>query len=249
MMSGTRGVVLAIAAALFAGLMTGVGMAQDKGWKPTERWYTWSMKDKPMGYYHVTLSKTDQADAPILLKSEFVLKHKGKNMSLTMEQHCRADAWLTPMRIVSRGEGNDEFKTFDAKVTWQEKPGESDGALHTGKFTIATLPAHTVTDFAIFEIVRSFPPAQAETLAFNSLEASELNPKKNHRLAWKADEELTISGEKKKLRRYEQSGDGIHPISYWLDDKGELVRVLVDEEKEYLLSTEAHARQAMESAQ
>jgi hypothetical protein len=45
-----------------------------------------------------------------------------------------------------------------------------------------------------------------------------------------------------KLHKFEESGEGINPIQYWVNDERELVRVVMDGRKEFLLTTEEKAK-------
>jgi len=237
---------LALAAAPLAFLLgTGLAGEADPG---GERWYVWRLRNQPCGYFHVVRKATQERDAPVLLEHDFVVLYRGRRLSLHMRTWCRDDACLTPVRIASKGEGDDELGTFEAAVAWDAAGG---GLLKTqvGQRKVELrLPERTVTDFALFEIVARLPFKEGEAFEFNSLEASELNLKPNHRIAYLGQEEVTLGGESRKLHKFEQTGQGIRPARYWVSGRHELVRILMDDRKEFLLASREEALEAAEQA-
>jgi len=124
--------------------------------KPIERWYTWSLRGQPCGYLHVTRKSSGDNDMPILLTHRLVITHRGRRLTLAMQTWCKSDPCLTPVRIVSKGEGDDELATFDATITWADGGGTLRTEVNGRKREIA-LPLRTITDLALFDVVQTLP--------------------------------------------------------------------------------------------
>lgn len=238
-------VLCAAAALVFAADVTRPGA--------TESWFLYSVRGKPVGYLHATRSVSDMKLAPVLLEHEFAFDARGKRLSLKMETWCADDECLSAVKIVSKGEGDDEFGTFTATV---ERAGEGPvaGTLKVEEgdragFTLK-IPERTVTDFALFEIVKTLPFDGDKPFDFNSLEASELNLKRDRRLRYVGEEELTVAGKKTTLRKFEHTAAGGRVVTaFWLNDKHEIIRALIDDRKEFLLTTRDKALAALEPEQ
>ena len=228
--------VIVVSAAVFA------APKDDK--TTTDDWYLWSLKGQPAGYFHAVRKASGDKAAPVLLVHEFVLNWRGKRMSLKMQTLCRDDDCFTPVKIVSEGEGDDEFQSFVATIRWTRDP-DAPGKLTTtvnGRRVEIELPRRTVTWFALFEIVRRLPFDGEKVFEFHSLEAEELNLKRDHKLTYVGTEELEISGKKTMLHKFEHTGRGSKPAQYWVNEDRQLVRVLVDGRKEFLLTTQEQAK-------
>jgi hypothetical protein len=245
-MRGTgRRLALGVALVVASGLAL-AGEERKEGKVFTDRWYAWSYGGDPSGCFHVIQKESGEEGAPVLLVHEFVAARRGKRLALTMQTFSKDDAYFSPVKIISQGEGDDELKSFTALIERQGPEGSSAGKLVAtvkgGKKAELAIPEHTVTDFALFEVVRRLPFDKEKAFEFNSLEASELNLKKNHKLSYLGQDELTVGDQVMKLHKFEESGEGINPIQYWVNDERELVRVVMDGRKEFLLTTEEKAK-------
>ena len=235
---------LAVAALM---MLEGAGWAQTNAKPGTDEWYKWSSlrSKEATGYFHMAKGASPDKATPVVFTHEFVLSYQGKLMSLKMQTWSRNDEWFTPVRIMSEGQGNDEFGTFEARIDWPVGDAKGAGRLRamigTRKIEFE-MPARTSTAFSIFEIVKGRPFDAEKVFEFNSLEAEELNLKKDHKLTYVGPEELEVSGEKVKLHKFEQTEGGRTPVQYWVNEGHELVRVLMDGSKEFLLTTEEKAK-------
>jgi hypothetical protein len=231
-------------AALFSWAALAQEAAESKA--SLDAWYLWSLSGKPCGYFHAVKKSSEQDTAPVLFVHDFRINAKGQRICLRMQTFCKDDPYFTPVRIVSGGEG-EEATNMDATI---ERPAEgpSAGKLKTtlrGRNIEIDVPEHTVTDFALFEIVRTLPFDKEKVFEFNSLEASELNLKRDHKVVYVGRDELDIEGRKQALHKFEQSGKGIRPCYYWVNEDRQLVRVLMDGRKEFLLTTKEKATAAL----
>ena len=211
----------------------------------SDQWYAWSNRGRPCGYAHLLRKASGDKQAPVLLITVFEAQAPKRHVSLKMQTFCRDDAYLTPVRIVSEGEGDDELGTFDATIDWSDG---KEGLLRTelrGEAVERRLPEHTVTDFALFEIVRRLPFTPGVVFEFHAFEACELLLKRNHKITCLGTEELTLGGRSAQFHKFEQTGDGIRAIQYWVDDEHNLVRVVMDGRKEWRLATMEEALAAL----
>ena len=249
-MLSSRQFLAVISVVLVSMVSTSVFAAETDN-RTTDDWYQWSLKGQPAGYFHAVRKASGEKEAPVLLMHKFVVNWHGKRLSLLTVTRCRDDAWLTPVRIGSKGEGDDEFMTYTGGIAWPPDPDAP------GKLTVDVagdqlrrikldLPRKTVTDFALFDIVRRLPFDKEKVFEFNCLEASELNLKKGHRLTYVGTEELELGGKKALLHKFEHSTDGRIVSVYWVNEDRQLVRLVMDERKEFLLTTEQKAKAALE---
>ena len=203
--------------------------------KVENRWYTWSDGRDAKGYFHIRKTIDPKRKDEVLLTMEFIANWRGKIVSLNLEETCKNDPYLTLQRIVSLGQGEDEFSDFDATIRW---PEQGHGELVTTKKKRQIklgLPRGTVGFLALFELVQGLPFKEEEVFSFHSLEESELNLKKDHKLTYKGKQRITIGEEPAELHLFEQTGKSISPCLYWLNDEHQLVRVLMDGDKEFVV--------------
>jgi len=234
-----------LTAAACAMLFAGAAVAADEDEElVTDSWYLYrSTRHDVTGYIHLTRRDTDDEHTPVVLIADQRFVFRGRPLSLEMTLLCRDNAHLSPVRIVCRGSGGDEFGTFSAVV--------EDGVLKAeiGKRKIEReMPDGTATFLGLLEIVRRRPFDDEEPFEFHCLEASELNLKMDHRLDYVGEEELSIDGRKQSLHKFKHTGAGSNPAYYWVSEQRELVRVLLDDCKELSLTTEEKAKQALNKA-
>ena len=230
--------------------MSFVTFAVDDAKPVTDRWYRWSLRGEPAGWFHagcfhVVQKETGDKDAPVLLEHEFVVNWKGKHISLAMQTTCLDDEYLSPVKIVSKGEGDEEMKSFTATI---ERKKDGTGKLKAvvgGRGVEMDIPAKTVEGFAVFEIVRKLPFERKKPFEFTMLEGTELNLKPGHEIVYDGQGEIAIDGEKKMLHRFDHTQRGRVRTQFWVDEKHELIRVVMDGHKEYVLTTEEKAKAAL----
>lgn len=141
--------------------------------KYTFRWTTPGTKEQA-GAGTMVL-RTEVKDDAVVLHDDTRFTHRGKNLSLSMSHHCRHDSFLSPSRIESKGEGDDELGTFVAIVEQGKAKVTSDG-----KERIINVPEDTVSFSAMLRIVTLLPIRKGIRISFNHwLESSELHLKKS----------------------------------------------------------------------
>ncbi len=83
-------------------------------------------------------------------------------------------------------------------------------------------PEAWTSNWSLFDAVQRRPIDRAEPLAFTMLEELSL-PKPDQRLAYREATELELGGRLVRLHCFEQTGVGILPYQYWLDDQHRLL--------------------------
>lgn len=92
----------------------------------------------------------------------------------------------------------------------------------------------TVVDWNLFPILTTLDYSKKGIiLKFNSMEISELNYKENHYLEYLSDETILIDGKKIKARKITHNGDGIGESTYWVDFDNNLIKISIDNYKNY----------------
>ncbi|MFH1731203.1 MAG: biopolymer transporter ExbD [Planctomycetota bacterium] len=202
-------------------------------------WYKYTGRRGMTGHFHVAKRHTGQELAPVEFVHDFVVNVKDKLLSLHLVTLCKDDAFYTPVKITSKGEGDDEFGNFTADIDWRKTDDGTVGTLTTAingrKLTLA-LPERTITGFGLFEVVKQRPFKKDDVLKFHSLEASELNLKKDNTLTYVGEEEITLQGKAFKTHKFEQKQGDRLVTEFWLNEKRQLIRVLIDGDKEMVLT-------------
>jgi len=214
-----------------------------------EHWYKWTGRQGDTGCFHVLRKQTANASAPILLVHEFEARVDGKRLSLTLTTACRADRYLTPVRIISEaGRGPERSRVF-ATIVWKKTRTGAVGRLCTtvqGEEKTMVLPQGTVMMFALFEVVRALPFEKGAELKFHSLDATGLKLMRDHVVRYAGPETLRIGDREVKTHRFQHTGPQVQPAQYWVTERRRLIRVLIDGAKEYLLTTRAIARATLD---
>jgi len=119
--------------------------------------------------------KTVVGPDSVLLDDAIALIYRGKELSLHLTHQCQKNSCLSPSRIESKGEGDDELGTFVATI-------------NDGKATVRTggrkkeieLPKGTVSSWAFFRLVTLLPREKGSRVSFDHwLESEEMNLKRD----------------------------------------------------------------------
>jgi len=213
------------------------GNASAAGAEQSSRWYRFSIDGEHAGYVHARA--TYGTTSAGLSGFDFVFHTKwGEITQQTRANDSHGVSWS----IESRGNSR-EVATFRAVSETPQGPA-SPGSLKVvqgEKVTFLDLPLNTYTDYDLFAVVERLPFRKGPVLSFNLLETSELNLKKDHVIIYAGIDKSQTAG-KTGLHPFIASGERSAPAHYWVNDRHELVRVLWDDSKEFLLATEAEAR-------
>ena len=224
--------------------------AADKAKPLVDDWYTYTGRRGMTGYLHVTKRATGRKLAPIEFVHDLVVTVKNERLSLHQETLCKDDAFYTPLKITSKGEGDDEILSYTANIDWRKTDAGTVGTLTTtirGRERTLKLPEHTITFFGLFEVVKQRPFKKDDVLTFHSLEASELNLKKDNTLTCVGEEKLAIRGHALKAHKFEHRHGERLVTEFWLNEKRQLVRARIDGSKTMILATKKDATATLEA--
>ncbi len=172
----------------------------------------------------VTLATEVTPDA-VILRDRHQITFQGKKLSLEIVHTCRKDRFLSPTRVESKGEGDDELGSFVATVA----DGKAIVRKDNGQETTLELPEGTITMAALMRLVTLVPRTPGSAFSYKySLESGELNLKKDYRLIVLQPETITCAGRPVKCSKYQLSGGGIRPVYYWVNEKSLPTRIASD---------------------
>ena len=179
---------------------------------------------------------TEVTPHALILRDNFQITYKGEKLSLKMVYTCKKDNFLSPKRIESKGEGSDEFGTFEATITSGTATIISE---HMRKKS-RKIPHGTITTAAMLRLVTLVPRTPGLAFSYQySLEAEELNLKEKYRLLVLQPETITSGNQQVKCSKFKLTGGGIHPVYYWVTEDSVLQRVLIDDRKVMELTEKA----------
>jgi hypothetical protein len=171
--------------------------------------------------------KTEVGPDSITLGDTFALIYRGKELSLHLTHQCRKDNFLSPKRIESKGEGDDELETFVATVDGGKATNRSGKGVRE-----IELPEGTVTSSAFFRLVTLLPRQEGNRISYPySLESDELNLKKDFLVECMSQDTVQSGEEEVTCTKFRLTGGGNSPACYWVDDDDVLRQVLIDERK------------------
>ena len=171
--------------------------------------------------------KTVVGPDSVLLDDTMALIYRGKELSLHLTHQCRTDSYLSPIRIESTGEGDDEFGTFVATID-----GKKATVRTKGRDKEIGLPQGTVSSWAFFRLVTLLPREKGNRVSFDHwLESEEFNLKKGFVVECTGRDVVQAGREGVTCTKFCLTGGGNHPAYYWVDDNGVLRQVLLDERK------------------
>lgn len=108
--------------------------------------------------------------------------------------------------------------------------------------TMIRMPKYTIPSFNVWAIVPELPFSKKEgTFRFNSLDETKLYVKQNQVIAYMGKEELLIENDKQTAHKFSHTGKNSSVSYYWVNENRELVKILLDDEFEFILSTKKEA--------
>lgn len=217
--------------------------------KPTDRWFLINIKGQAAGYVHA-VCKVSGADAgPIKLEHEILTDWQDKKVRLKVQTYCEDNDYYFPVSASAeiREPGKDPATvtaTVQKKVPYGNSQAKMQVVYRTGEKEYnldKNLSEHTVTDYALLDIVPRLPFKEGRVFEFDLFIVEKLQAQRSHKIDYRGLEKVSINGTEKMLHKFEQKGSGIKNVKYWVDDDKQLVRVLKDDKEELLLTTQAEA--------
>jgi hypothetical protein len=209
-----------------------------------DRWYAWHLEGQPSGYLHITMKRTQEKEVPITFLHEIVAYYRGQLVSHKTQAVCKDNEWFTPVRLSATGQGRD-MNSYEGAIDWGAEGGTLRAKVGSRREQQEQLPEQLVLHFNLFEIVRRLPFKKDAPFAFHLLKQHQLTLDKDHKLAYAGEELVTVEGQTKRLHRFDHTAKSITPAQYWVDERHELVRALWDERKEFILTTQEKALNAL----
>ena len=234
-------------------LTAAFSLGQGQAWAPrktaAERWFVINIKGQAAGYLHVTRKASGDASAPILFEYEKLIDSKDEKTQINIQTYCEDDEYYSPMKAAAQIKQPDK-KTATIEATMEKKThyGCSKRQMQlvydTGKKKYKLdkeLPAHTVTELSVLEIIPRLPFTEGAVVEFDFLDINKIKVKKKHTISYLGQEKIEIKGQERELHKFEQKGSGIPKVQYWVDENHQLLRILRGKKEEFLLSTKAEA--------
>lgn len=218
-------------------------LAKETGDKAPEKvisddWYTYTLSGKTLGYWHVVQKRTGKKDLPIHFHIDFRLNWRGKPLQFITEIWCKEDSHYTPLKLDVRWDEGGKKIHIKGEITWKKEGDKEIGTLkgrakfgNREKELVQKIPQNAVMDQCLLAIVRNLPFDTAKTFKFHSYEIEDMGYKPNHLISYLGKEEMERKGKKIALHKFEQKGEGIHPVYFYVNEKREVVRFVIDERK------------------
>ncbi len=108
--------------------------------------------------------------------------------------------------------------------------------------TMIRMPKYTIPSFNVWAIVPELPFSKKQgTFRFNSLDETKLYVRENQVISYMGKEVLEIDGIKQLTHKFSHQGKNSITSYYWVNESRELVKILLDEEHEFIRSTKKEA--------
>lgn len=172
-----------------------------------------------------------------------------------MSFECRTDTLATPIRWQAQTAVHDpqDAAIEDTRLSETGEVGERALRVKVGGTVVQTpLPELFTVDWSLFDAVQRLPGEALEPLAFTLVDRLNQQMKPGQRLAFRSAPTIELGGKRiwreekrtlergavyrpvsaregatvTRLRAYDQTGRGLVPIVYWVDERGRLLFVL-----------------------
>lgn len=105
------------------------------------------------------------------------------------------------------------------------------------------IPSETIPSFNVMAIVTKLPFSKEEgTFKFNSLDETKLFVRKNQTIDYVGEEVANVKGEEQTVHKFAHKGKKMKPAYYWVNNSRELVKIMFDNEFEFVASSETEAK-------
>lgn len=107
---------------------------------------------------------------------------------------------------------------------------------------VIKMPTATIPSFNVWAIVSNLPFNKTEgTFRFNSLDETKLYVRKNQVIEYMGEEVASVDGENQTVHKFVHFGKKVKPAYYWVNNDRQLVKFILDEEFEFVVSTKEEA--------
>lgn len=208
--------------------------------KQRSGWYICRVNKGYAGYAYTMVRKGDNKESPVAISHKVVGNDQGSIQSMDFATFCKDDEYFSLSRVVSKGSGEKYgYPSFVAEV---DGGGKLKTALY-GKPYEVYLPWRTVFAPLVWEVVVNLPFDRERSFPFHYLDPEGLVLRQNHTLKYLGKETVSLEAETKEAHKFAHSGEDFLPIYYWVDNDRNLVKVLMSEGREFVLTTRQKAMQ------
>lgn len=178
------------------------------------------------GRGRVVLS-TEVRDGKVILTDEVKVTYRGESMQLNIVHECRLDNYLSPIRIESKGTGDDEFGTFVATF----RDGAATVVSDEGT-SVVKVPEDTVAYLALLRLVTLLPREPGRVYTFDHwLESSEMLLKHDYRIECVGYDSVAHGEKKFRCAKFAVSSQRAQVLEVWVSSRGWILRMILDERK------------------
>ena len=226
---------------------TPADFASDGNWTNVYRVWTChgyrESGNENQGYLRLQRARSKRSDELVLTIAYEIVNSEGTVNSLRTEVRCRADRRATPIgwRSSSRfvgptGEPRPELAVEEtARVQGSNLEVTISGKQHRRKGS-----ERLALDWGLFEAVGRLSFGEEPALEFDVLEGLSVL-KEDQRLIYRGEEPMPAESGVPSLHVFQQTGRGILPYEYWLDDHHRLLAV-VTLSRAYILDDDAEQK-------
>ena len=143
---------------------------------------------------------------------------------------------------IKKDKKNISFWSFDGDFSDEMETDPDFQSFAFAKYS-ATLkiPNRTIPSFNVWAIVPNLPFDRKGTFIFNSLDETKLYVRKNRTINYLGKYKATIHGKEMLLHKFVLQGKKTEPTYFWVNDKRELVQILLDNKYTFTKNTEKAA--------
>jgi hypothetical protein len=201
-----------------------------------DRWYALFINNLKCGWVHL---KAEDKDGKIDFTDElFIQPTKDQSLTVKIAMTCRADEYLTPVKLTLESTGGENAGTIEAKVKEDRLIVSRSGEMKAHK-----IKPNLVVDMALLRLVTILPRTEGYPIAI--LETIKPQLKENAGVKFDREELVEYKGQKVTARRYIVSTGEDEDRFYWAGLSGTLYKVqagaveasLTDEKKAKDLDT------------
>jgi hypothetical protein len=159
------------------------------------------------------------------------------------EVQCRNDALASPVSWTLKSALTDTEGKPASDLDFEEQVTVDGSTLRVqsaGRTLSRPGSEHLTSDWPLFDAVQRLPLKESPPLRFDLLEGLSLL-KRGHRLWYHGVETVEIGGVSRRLHVFHQTGRGILPYEYWLDEQHRLL-VVVTGPRAYILGAKGGAQ-------
>ena len=220
---------------------------------------TWYKSSNGDGY--ISIERIDDDNAQSILKTTVNSYFGNEKLNFSTVTVTDTDKLASASKIVFNGtiDSNMEpveylgerLKTRKSGTFWSfhgnykneiTKDPEVNQFLPPNHSAVIKMPMATIPSFNVWAIVSELPFNKTEgTFRFNSLDETKLYVRKGQEIAYLGEEVANVDGEDQTLHKFVHKGKKMKPAYYWVNNDRDLVKFILDDEFEFVMTTKEEA--------